>query len=101
MINGIVAFIAKSMYGKQLLQLVDRGNSALTGNRSEIIAGLLVVTAVLQHLGIIPADQAKQIEALLGGMLPVTMAEKIGNVLEQADRILPPPPVAGDAPPKQ
>ena len=91
MITKLLVLIAKNIYGKQLLGIINAGNGALAGKRSEIIIGIVAVVAVLGHLGIIPEDACKQIETILLSMLPLTLAEKTGNVLKVADTVLPQP----------
>lgn len=89
--NSLLLWVAKLAFGKKLLSLVDAGNNALTGYRTQIIAVLAVIVAALEHLNVIPVKVGDPIVAALIGALPLTLAEKVGNVLDEANKILPPP----------
>jgi len=88
MLTSVVGFL----FGKKLLGLIDGANTALTGYRSDIIVGVVIVVAVLEHIGLLPAKTAEPVITALLGALPITLAEKAGNILDEANKVLPNPP---------
>lgn len=99
MFNRMLELVAKVALGKKLLALVNAGNQALVGKRTEILAGITAVIAVLEHTGHLDKATAHLIEAALIGAMPITAGDKLKRVLAQADRVLPPPPAAPQDPP--
>lgn len=91
MLTSILVWAAKLTVGKQILGLVDSANSALTGYRSELIIALIVVVSALEHFGVIPAKTADPIITALIGSLPITLAEKVSNAVDMANKVVPPP----------
>lgn len=89
--NTMLGWIVRLTLGKKLLSLVDWANSFLTGYRTQLIVVLILIVATLNHVGLLAHDISASIITALLGALPLTVAEKVGNVLEKADKVLPPP----------
>lgn len=83
----------------------------LTGYKTQIVSGLLIVVYAAKILGYLPADLADQLIALLGGAGGITLAQKLkrwdddfkltermgelkGEAMKQleADKVVPPAP---------
>ena len=87
--NGILLWLAKFAFGNKILEVVHQGNSLLAGRRSEILLTLVAVVEILRHTGILTDDVASPITTALLGALPITLAEKAGKIIKQADQVLP------------
>lgn len=100
MLNSVIVFVAKLALGKQLLSLVDGINERLTGHRSELIILAIALVSLLGHVGLLDKPTADGVCSALATALPVTLAEKVGHVLDEAGKILP-APKPGQSPPSQ
>ena len=89
MLNSILAFAARFAFGQKILAVLDKVNGLLTGGRSEILIGMVVVVSVLKYSGLLDATQADEINKYLIGALPITLIEKVSKIKKQADKIIP------------
>lgn len=89
MLNTLLLKIAKLAVGKQLLQLMSSLHVKLDGNKTEILIALLLIVQLLKMLNLIDAEAAKQIEALLGGGLPMTLLARVNKVIATAEEVAP------------
>lgn len=92
MINGILLWVAKFAFGSKILEYVHQANNLLVGRRSEILLSIVAVIEILRHTGILTDDVASPITTALLGALPITLAEKAGKIIKQADQVLPKAP---------
>lgn len=89
MLNSILAVVARFAFGQKILAVLDKANSLLTGGRSEILIGLVVVVNLLKYTGLLDAQQSDEISKYLIGALPITLIEKVSKIKKQADKIIP------------
>ena len=91
MLTKLIITVAKMVYGKQILEIIDGLHERVVGHRSEILIALIAAIGAAQHLGLIDQKVSESIITALLGALPVTLAVKIGNALKEADAVLPTP----------
>lgn len=89
MLNSLIALVAKVAIGGNLLSAVAWVNNKLSGNRSEIVAGLVAVVHLLEKFGVLPAGTAVTIDASLLPLLPLMLADRVSKVIKVADKIVP------------
>lgn len=90
MLTKVLELIARIAIGKKLISAVAWLNNKLSGNRSEIILGIVALVHVLKLAGVIPAGVAEGVEGSLAALLPVTLAEKASKVMATVDKVIPP-----------
>lgn len=90
MLNNALAFLARIVVGKQIVTALAAVHDALDGHRTEIVAGVLALVHGLKLAGIIAPAIAAPIEASLGSILPVVLADRMSKVLGSVDAVVPP-----------
>lgn len=89
MLNSLIALVAKVALGRNILSAVAFINNKLSGNRSEIVAGLIAVIHLLEKFGVLPDGTAVAIDASLLPLLPLVLADRVSKVIKVADKIVP------------
>ena len=87
--NRLMAWLARIALGKHIVKGLAWAHNSLDGKRSEISLALLIVVHALKVVGIIPAEAAGQIELVLGGLLPLTLADKASKAFQIVDKLTP------------
>lgn len=94
MLNTVLAWVARMAVGKQLLGAVAWLHNAANGHKSEILLVVFGLVHALKVAGVLSAEQAGQIETLLGGALPVALAARASKIKDLVDSVVPEPPKA-------
>ena len=89
MLNSLLVKIAKMALGKNLLQVMSAAHQKLNGSRTEILFAALLLVHLLKMLQLIDEEVANQIEALLGGGLPLAMLSRVNKIIQTADAVVP------------
>ena len=89
MINKIIAVAARFAFGAKVVAALGWANDKAKGNRSEIILGLMALAFALGKIGVIPESAAESVNAILGPMLPVTLAEKFSKAKAAIETVAP------------
>lgn len=90
MLTKVLELVARIAIGKQLVAAVAWLNNKLSGNRSEIILGIVALVHGLKLAGVIPVGVADGVVGSLLSSLPFTMAEKASKVMATIDKVVPP-----------
>lgn len=92
MINKLIAVAARFAFGAKVVAALGWANDKAKGHRSEIILGVMAISFALGKVGVIPDSAADSINAILGPMLPVTLAEKFSKAKALIEKVAPAAP---------
>lgn len=92
MIQRILVAIVSRAFGAKILGAMVGLNKALEGKRTELLIALQACLYLLKHSTVLPPEAHPLIDELqlvLLGALPITMADKTKKAIAIADKILP------------
>jgi len=89
--NWLLVKVAQLSLGKRLVGAVAWANDKLKGHRSEINLGVMSLVYLLKYAGVIDAEQAAQVWAVLAPALVPTLLDKASRVRDALDKIVPAP----------